>query len=550
MVRLALLLLAVPWTDKSLSPGKRADALLAAMTLEEKLTMLHGAAPCDYVGCVAGNPRLGIPALHLEDGPVGVGDGATNVTQLAAPVAAAASWDLALMRTYGEILGAEQWGKGTNIVLAPTINIVRDPRWGRAFESFGEDPFLTGQLSTAEIEAIQSQGPLAQVKHYAVYNQEEKRNTPADNAIVSGRALREIYLPAFEASRGALSAMCSYSAINGPFACENGRMQNDLFHKALGFNGFITSDWGATHSTLASINGGLDMEMPGSDYYGKVLTSAVKQGAVSEEIIDEHVRRILTAMFKGGLFDRAQTGTIATPVTSPAHAAFARRVAIEGSVLLKNDGILPLAAVHSIAVIGAKTPIYQGGGSAGVNASTLVSPYQGIANRAGASISVTYAPGLDEGAIVGLEGKCIDIAGAGTANGTPVQLWDCNSTGAQRWKQTGETLQALGKCLDASAAKLQLFDCNGSEAQRWPVEKNGTIVNGGKCLEAPKAANGTRLELRACTGQQWKTSSGNSPHDEAIAAARKAEIAVVIAGKLESEAAIWRRSTCQPIKTS
>ncbi|HEX4385327.1 MAG TPA: glycoside hydrolase family 3 N-terminal domain-containing protein, partial [Myxococcales bacterium] len=349
--------------NKSLPAERRARLLLAAMTPEEELSMLHGKTPCAYVGCVAGNARLGIPELHLQDGPVGVGDGATGVTLLAAPVAAAASWDVSLLRTYGEVLGAEHWAKGTNVVLAPTINIVRDPRWGRAFESFSEDPFLAGQLSAAEIAGIQSQGPLAQVKHYAVYNQEEKRNTPADNAIVSERALREIYLPAFEASTAALSAMCSYSAINGPFACENGRLQNQILHKELGFKGFITSDWGATHSTVASLNGGLDMEMPGSDYYGKAL------GAVPQETIDAHVLRILSAMFRGGLFDRPQTGTLATPIAD--HAAFARHVAIEGSVLLKNDGALPLpAAVKSIAVIGAagKTAMFQGGGSAGVNA--------------------------------------------------------------------------------------------------------------------------------------------------------------------------------------
>src|SRR3954468_17712555 len=205
-----------PWMNTALSPAERADLLLAAMTQAEKLTMLHGGANCGYVGCVDANTRLGIPALRLQDGPLGVGDGATGVTQLAAPVAGAASWDTALMKQYGQTLGAEQWGKGTNVVLAPTINIVRDPRWGRAFESFGEDPYLSGQAATADIQGIQSQGPLAQVKHYAVYNQETRRNTLADNAVVSDRAERESYLPAFEtATKQADSVMCSYSAING-----------------------------------------------------------------------------------------------------------------------------------------------------------------------------------------------------------------------------------------------------------------------------------------------------------------------------------------------
>jgi beta-glucosidase len=513
------------WMNKSLPAERRASLLLAAMTPAEKLGMLHGKSPCAYVGCVAGNARLGIPELHLQDGPVGVGDGATGVTQLAAPVAAAASWDVALLRAYGEALGAEQWGKGTNVVLAPTINIVRDPRWGRAFESFGEDPFLAGRLSAAGIAGIQSQGPLAQVKHYAVYNQEEKRNTPADNAIVSERAFREIYLPAFEASTAALSAMCSYSAINGAFACENGRLQKQVLHQELGFKGFITSDWGATHSTVASLQGGLDLEMPGSDYYGKA------GAAVPQKNLDEHALRILTAMFRGGLFDHPQTGTLAAPVAG--HATFARRVAIEGSVLLKNDGALPLpASSSSIAVIGAagKTAMFQGGGSAGVIAGNPISPHQGIAARAGTGITVTYAAGIDTGAIVGPDGKCIDVAGADRSNGTKIQLWECNSTDAQRWVRGADgSLQSLGKCMDASAANLQLFDCNGGEAQRWTLE-NGAIANSGNCLDG-------KLARGACPGAQWQISSGGALHDEAVAAARKAETAIVFVGKFETEGA-------------
>ena len=156
------------------------------------------------------------------------------------PVAGAATWDAALMRQYGETLGAEQWGKGSNVVLGPTVNIVRDPRWGRAFESFGEDPYLAGQMGAADIQGIQSQGPMAQLKHYAVYNQETSRNTPADDVIVSDRAEREIYLPAFETSvktGGADSVMCSYSLINGPYACENGPLQNSILASSTGGTG-------------------------------------------------------------------------------------------------------------------------------------------------------------------------------------------------------------------------------------------------------------------------------------------------------------------------
>ncbi len=387
-----------PWMDASQPPSQRADELLAAMTQAEKLTMMHGGASCGYVGCVDGNTRLGIPALHLQDGPVGAGDGFTGVTQMAAPVAGAASWDTGLMQQYGQVLGAEQWGKGTNVVLAPTINIVRDPRWGRAFESFSEDPYLAGQIAGADIQGIQSQGPMAQVKHYAVYNQETNRNSPADNAIVSARTEREIYTPAFERSinqGGADSAMCSYSSINGPFACENGPMQNGILKGDMGFQGFITSDWGATHSTVNSATNGLDMEMPGSSFYGTALTNAVNSGQVSQATLNDHVHRILQAMFKQGLFDNAQTGNTGATVTTSAHVNTSRLAAEEGSVLLKNGGsLLPLGAgTTSIAVIGAgasTSVMYQGGGSAGVNPSSTVTPLQGIQSRAGSGVTVTY----------------------------------------------------------------------------------------------------------------------------------------------------------------
>ncbi len=283
------------------------------------------------------------------------------------------------------MLGSEQWGKGTNVVLAPTINIVRDPQWGRAFESFGEDPYLAGQIGAADIQGIQSQGPMAQVKHYAVYNQETNRNSITDNAIVADRTEREIYLPAFETSvkqGGADSAMCSYSAINGAFACENGPLQNAILKGDMGFTGFITSDWGATHSTVASANNGLDMEMPGSDYFGTALTNAVNNGQVSQATIDDHVRRILTSMFRRGCSTVRRPATPAAVVTSAAHNAIAKQVAQEGSVLLKNTGpVLPIGTgTTSIAVIGdgaGTNAMSQGGGSAGVNAPYLVTPVPG-----------------------------------------------------------------------------------------------------------------------------------------------------------------------------
>jgi beta-glucosidase len=390
-----------PWLDAAQTPTDRANELLAQMTETEKLAMMHQGASCTWGACVDGNTRLGIPALHLQDGPAGVADGVIGVTQLPAPVAGAATWDTSLMQQYGQVIGSEEWGKGANVNLGPTINIDRDPRWGRSFESLSEDPYLAAQLGTADVQGVQSQGPMVQLKHYAVYNQETYRNTTQDDAVVSDRAEQEIYLPAFQAAvqQGkADSVMCSYAEVNGTFACENGTLLNTELKQDLGFSGFVTSDWGGTHSTVASANNGLDMEMTGDTFYGDALTQAVANGQVSQATIDDHVRRILVSMFTAGLFDTTQTGTTTSTVTSAAHTAVAKQVAEEGSVLLKNStSTLPItSATKSIAVIGddaGPNAMTAGNGSAHVNAPYVVTPYQGIKARAGSAATVSYAQG-------------------------------------------------------------------------------------------------------------------------------------------------------------
>jgi beta-glucosidase len=391
-----------PWMNISLSPNQRANLLSDRMTLDEKISLLHGSPGSAYVGYIPGNTRLGIPALYLEDGPAGVADGMTGVTQLPAPVAGAASWDPSLMKRYGQVIGSEEAGKGVNITLAPTINIVRDPRWGRAFESLGEDPYLTGQMAAAEIRGIQRRGEIAQVKHWAVYNQETNRNTPADDAIVSDRAMQEIYLPAFQDAidQGQVgSVMCSYSSINGAYACQNPYLDRVL-RSQFQFPGFTTSDWYATHSTILSSTHGLDMQMPDDSYYGAVLKAAVLSGRVSMATLNQHVSNILRTMFALGLFDHQRTGSPSATVTSPQHTQVALQTAEEGTVLLKNDtSVLPLDAskIHSLAVIGddaGPDALTAGGGSARVRAPYIVTPYQGIARRAGSGVHVQYAQGV------------------------------------------------------------------------------------------------------------------------------------------------------------
>ncbi|MDH6111550.1 beta-glucosidase [Kitasatospora sp. MAP12-15] len=405
---------ACPWVGSSAPIPQRVNEVISRMTLAQKIQLMTGALDSSYVGFTPAIGSLCIPALNLEDGPAGVSDWMTGVTQLPAPVSVAATWDTAAEQTYGQVIGAEQAAKGTTVDLGPTINIVRDPRWGRAFESVGEDPYLNGQMSAADIRGVQSTGVMAQVKHFAVYNQETNRNTPSDDAIVSDQALREIYLPAFQTAvqQGAPSSvMCSYSQINGTFACENPLILSAALRRQFGFTGFVTSDWRATHSTVPSVNAGLDQDMPGDNtYYGSALRQAVTSGQVSQSRIDTSVSRILTEMFAFGLFDKPTTGSPAQVATSAAHQATAERLAEEGTVLLKNSGnVLPLGASDtSIAVVGADATTDAqtgGGGTAGVNSSGTVTPLEGITSAAPSGVTVSYDDGSSPRSAAALAAK-------------------------------------------------------------------------------------------------------------------------------------------------
>ena len=260
-------------------------------------------------------------------------DGVPGVTQLPAPVALAAAWDPALARAYGTVVGSEERGKGADVNLGPTVNIVRDPRWGRAFESYGEDPYLSGQTAVGFIGGVQSQGVMSQVKHCAVYNQETNRNTAADDAIVSQRAMQEIYLPQFEAAvtQGhAASVMCSYSTINGQFACENTLPAGNVLDSQWHYPGFVTSDWGATHSTVPSALAGLDMQMPGgtgfgTDYYGAPLKAGGAGRPGADGRAERHgVPDPAPRCSASACSTSPPTGSLTATVTTPAHAQTGR----------------------------------------------------------------------------------------------------------------------------------------------------------------------------------------------------------------------------------
>jgi beta-glucosidase len=455
-----------PWTNTALAPVNRARLLVAQMTLDEKIAMVHGAGfpvpfnSAGYAGVVPANTRLGIPALYLADSPVGVGNGSTGVTQWADTSALAATWDTSLAAGYGDALGAEQAGKGHNVALAPTINILRLPLWGRAPETFSEDPYLTGQQAAAEIRGIQRQHVIATAKHLVANNQEILRSSI--NVVASRRTLEEIYQPAFRMAvqqAGTGAVMCSYNRVNGTYACENAEELTDTLRDAWRFDGMVMSDWGALHSTVKAARAGLDQEMPGmadeahpspidqlfGSYFNSKLKAAVLNGSVSMTILDTMVTHILTAMFRIGLFDHPlpDPATVKnTVVSTPAHLALSTKIAEDGTVLLKNaDSLLPLRTptVRSIAVIGdaaSEHPQTAAGGSATVLPSRpVVTPLAGITDRAGTGVTVTHARGtLGVGALPAVPASAFgagltatyyasnDLSGSPVATGTVPNL--------------------------------------------------------------------------------------------------------------------------------
>ena len=386
------------WTNITLSASQRADSLVNAMTFSDMAAMVSGGSGGGYAGVIPANPRLGIPTLYLQDGPAGVADGANNVTAFPAPITIAASWDVALSRQFGSLLGMEARGKGVSVLLGPMMNDARVYEDGRNFEGSGEDMRLSGAMAAAEIQGIQSQGVIATAKHFVCNDQETQRTMMSADA--DERTRQEAYYPAFRASvlAGVGAVMASYNRVNSRYACES-EFLNATLKKSWGFNGFVMSDWGAGFSTAAAANNGLDMDMSSGYFASSWLTNAIQSGNLPAAEVNGMVQRTLTSMFQCGLIDNPSTGNLNSTVTSAAHAQFARAAAAQGTVLLQNNnGLLPLntASIHSLAVIGSVasvSPISTGAGSAGVNLPYQVTPLAGITNRAGAGLAVNYSQG-------------------------------------------------------------------------------------------------------------------------------------------------------------
>ncbi len=363
----------------------RARAIVAKMTLDEKIMELHGIHTAEHYRYVPGVPRLGVPAFPMTNGPAGVGPGGASpqlrATALPAPIALAASWDPALAQRYGKIAGEETSDLQSDLLEAPDINIIRVPQNGRTFESYSEDPYLDGQMAVATIKGIQSAGVLANVKHYIANNQEDNRFHIDET--IDERALREIYMPGFRAAvqRGDVaSVMCAYPKVNGAFNCENEPLLSVL-EKEWKFRGFVLSDWGAVHSTVPSALNGLDLEMPTGVYFGDALKTAIQQGQAPMARIDGMLVRRFATMMRFGLFDAKPKPLRPIPVLEDGIAS--REIAEQGMVLLKNKNkVLPIdtAKLRSIALIGpdavqAKTG---GGGSSHVIPLYSIAPVDGI----------------------------------------------------------------------------------------------------------------------------------------------------------------------------
>jgi beta-glucosidase len=380
-----------PWMDRSLSPDKRAELVLEQMTMDEKISLVHGAgfpglgSPADAeaaavlarsnggAGIVPGIARLGIPDLNMADSSVGVTRGALRgrySTALPSNIALASGWDLTLAGEYGALIGRELRDQGYNVSLAGGVNIMREPRNGRSFEYTGEDPILAGRIVGRLMRELQAQHVIGDLKHFAVNAQETGRNVA--NVRLDKRSLREADLMAFEIAlkdSDAGMVMAAYNRVNGDYCSENDYLLNDVLKKAWGFKGFVLSDWFGTHSTVKAARAGLDQEQPGGTYFGKALKKAIESGEVPKERLDDMVRRILRTQFACGIVDDPPVRRV---VDVFGHLEVAQRVAEQTIVLLRNDrGLLPLDAgrVGSIAVIGshADVGVLSGGGSAQVD---------------------------------------------------------------------------------------------------------------------------------------------------------------------------------------
>ena len=390
--------------DKLTVNDKKIDQVIAQMTLEEKVEMLHSKTNMSS----AGVERLGIADMHYADGPFGIREeGVPNgfqpagwkldsATYFPTGSALAATWSKEMAYLYGTGMGTEARLRGKDVILGPAVNIQRLPVGGRTYEYLSEDPILSAALSLEYTKGVQDKGTAVCIKHFAVNNQETNRGSV--DAQVDERTLREIYLKPFESAvveGGAMSVMPAYNKVNGDYCSENEHLLNEILRGEWGFKGFTVSDWGGTHSTMGAMLHGLNVQMTGSNYLGQPVIDSIATGALTEDLVNEKVKQILRVRYA---IEAIPDDVANTEMTSkPEQQKIALRVAEKSIVLLKNQGVLPISKeVKKIAVIGQNAVLktQSGGMGAGVKALYEVTPLQGIQKRAAAAgVEVSYAPG-------------------------------------------------------------------------------------------------------------------------------------------------------------
>ncbi len=448
------------------------DALLAALTLEEKATLTAGG---DMMATAA-IERVGIPTIAVTDGPNGArgpsypGIGGEPSTCIPCGSALGATWDPTLVERLGALVGREALDRGCRGLLAPTVNLHRSLLAGRNFECYSEDPLLSGRLAAGYVRGVQSTGVFATVKHFVANEAEFERN--AISSVVDERSLRELYLVPFELAvreGGALAIMTAYNRLNGRWLTEQPRYLIELLRDEWGFEGLVMTDWFAVVDSVTSLGAGLDLEMPGPGRaLGSGVAALVRDGAVPEADLDEAVRRLLGGFQRIGALD-GPTPEIDPEPPGAEERALIRSAAAEAAVLLRNDGILPLdrSALGSVAVVGdhAAMPRVQGGGSAQVVLRRLESPLEALSAALGDDVEVLFERGCE----VDLSATPIGRSVLRVPDGFAVEVFD-----GLEW--SGEVVHRTE--LD----ELRLFVFSASvqryPASDWSLRARGTVVPG------------------------------------------------------------------------
>ena len=389
--------------DRLTVNDKKINEIIAQMTLEEKVEMLHSKTNMSSEGV----PRLGIQDIKYTDGPFGIreenGDGfrplgwtLDSATYFPTGSALAATWSKEMAYKNGWAMGKEGRLRGKDIILGPAINIQRLPVGGRTYEYLSEDPVLSARLSVEYTKGSQEAGTAVCLKHYALNNQETDRGSV--DVIADERTMREIYLKPFEAAvkeGGAMCVMPAYNKVNGYYCSENAHLLNEILREEWGFKGMTVSDWGGTHSTMGAALGGLCVQMTGDNYFGQALIDSVRNGALDEAIVDAKVREILRLRFAIEPVPEDVANTVMT--SQPETQKIAYEIAQKSIVLLKNqNNVLPISKdVKKIAVIGQNAVLTTAAGGIGAGVKTLyeISPLEGLQKRAGDDVEIVYAPG-------------------------------------------------------------------------------------------------------------------------------------------------------------